>query len=344
VTDSDIVLNDLQDAAIEEVAETEPEIPRQRLRILYSKGEAIQFISHQDEFRMWERTLRRADLPLVYKQGFNPQPMMQFAAPLGVGMTGVREYLDVTLAPPVEVGNVKTRLRAALPDAVGLHVVEEIPLKAEALANSLFGADYTVLLDVTPDELSRDEVQRRIDDFWAKSEIWRERERKGERYTYNLRPLVFELSVLDAKAQRREEKQLQELQKQEAQLHLTPNPSPRGEGSTKVSHVSPFSALSATSAVSAIRLFVRVQQRNGATGRPDEVVAALGLDDFPRVLQRERLYFGENPEDVAVFAAYPEVSKEQVAGQKLGRKRKQKPEHAQPRGRNIAERAGDEFV
>ncbi|MCB0152346.1 MAG: DUF2344 domain-containing protein, partial [Caldilineaceae bacterium] len=50
--------------------------PRQYIRILYAKGEAVKFISHHDEFRLWERALRRADLPLLYKQGFNPQPHM----------------------------------------------------------------------------------------------------------------------------------------------------------------------------------------------------------------------------------------------------------------------------
>ena len=59
------------------------EHPRQRVRFTYEKGDAIKFISHQDESRLWERTLRRADLPLLYKRGFNPQPHIQFAAPLG---------------------------------------------------------------------------------------------------------------------------------------------------------------------------------------------------------------------------------------------------------------------
>lgn len=318
----------LEEGEIEAI-DAAPEMQRQRLRILYSKGEAIQFISHQDEFRMWERALRRADLPLVYKQGFNPQPMIQFAAPLGVGMTGAREYLDVTLSPPVDLDDVRARLRVALPPAVGVLAVDDVPLKADALANTLIGADYTVVLDVTPDELTRDEVRRRIDHFRAQTEIWRERERKGERYTYNLRPLVFELCVLDAKAQRREEQQLQELQRRERQPQLE---------AMADNYPLVFSALSA------ICLFVRVQQRNGATGRPDEVVAALGLDDFPRVLRRERLYFSANPEDAAVFANYPEVAKEMVAGVKLGKKSKTKTKPNEPRGRTIGERAADEFI
>ncbi|MCB0113931.1 MAG: DUF2344 domain-containing protein, partial [Caldilineaceae bacterium] len=60
-----------------EIAETSAEVTeqeKQRVRFTYAKGEAVKFISHQDEFRLWERTLRRAGLPLLYKQGFNPQP------------------------------------------------------------------------------------------------------------------------------------------------------------------------------------------------------------------------------------------------------------------------------
>ncbi len=85
------------------------------MRIVYAKTEQIKFISHQDEFRLWERALRRADLPLLYKQGFNPQPHMQFASPLGVGFTGAREFLDIILTPPVPLPYTGAALRPSLP-------------------------------------------------------------------------------------------------------------------------------------------------------------------------------------------------------------------------------------
>jgi hypothetical protein len=53
--------------------------------------------------------------------------------------------------------------------------------------------------------------------------------------------------------------------------------------------------------------------RNGATGRPDEVVDALGFDDFARTLRRERIYFADAREDEAIFAAYTVVTQEQIA-------------------------------
>ena len=245
---------------------------RQRLRITYAKGEAVKFISHHDEFRLWERALRRADLPLLYKQGFNPQPHMQFASPLGVGFTGAREWVDILLCPPLPPDEVAARLRACLPPGVAVLDVAEISLKAPALQGLLFGADYTILLYAAPGEVADGHLESRIADFLARGEIWRERERKGERYTYNLRPLVFELRYA-------------------------------GYDAASEEH----------------RIFLRVQQRAGATGRPDEVVDALGLDDFARTLRRERLYCVDNEEDLAVFAQYPEVTQADVAGPRPAR-------------------------
>ena len=275
---------------------------RQRVRLLYEKGEAIKFISHLDEFRMWERTLRRADLPILYKQGFNPQPHMQFASPLGVGFTGQREPIDITFSPPQPLDELAARIRANLPPGAAIHAIEEVPLKTESLQSVLIGADYTILIYAEADELAGDELIERIDRFLATESIPRERQRKGSKYVYNLRPLIFELAY-------------------------------RGYDAEHEEH----------------RIFLRVQQREGATGRPDEVVDALGLDDYARTLRRDRLYYSTEPDDVALFAAYPVVSKEDVLISQEPRRRKGRRgrdrQRSEPKdqGRTISERAGDEF-
>jgi radical SAM-linked protein len=274
---------------------------RQRLRILYAKCEAIKFISHQDEFRLWERALRRADLPLLYKQGFNPQPFIQFASPLGVGFTGLAEPLDVVLSPPVPLDDVRARLTAKLPPGVTLHSLEEIPLKAPALQGLLIGADYTITLYATDDEISSDAIRAAIARVLDATTIWRERERKGAAYRYNLRPLIFELNYI-------------------------------GYAPLTEEH----------------RIFLRVQQRAGATGRPDEVVAALGFDNLARTLCRDRLYLAGTPEDDAIFAAYPIIEQQAIAGPPLPkppRRQGAAGRHLRaPGGRSISERAGDEFA
>lgn len=280
------------------------EMQLQRLRLRYEKGERVKFISHQDEFRLWERTLRRANLPLLYSQGFNPQPQLQFASPLGVGITGINEYLDLTLSEPVALAELTERIRVKLPPGVKLHGIEEIPLKSTALQSVLIGADYTIVIYATPTELTPAALAARIAHFLQQAEIWRERERKGQKYIYNLRPLVFELQYEGYDAEQEEH-----------------------------------------------TIFLRVQQRTGATGRPDEVVAALGFDDFARTLRRDRLYFAHDPTDVAVFAAYPEVSQEEVAHPDNARPVRRRGRHTRhsnkspgKTGRTINERVGDEFV
>jgi len=273
---------------------------RQRVRVWYAKGESIKFISHHDEFRLWERALRRADLPLLYKQGFNPQPHLQFAAPLGVGITGRHEPLDIVLSPPLPVAEIAERLRAKVPPGILVQSVEEIPPTGDALQPWIVGADYTILLHTAPGELEDDLLAERIAGFLKQTTIWRERERKGSRYTYNLRPLVLELTALGYDAVHEEHP-----------------------------------------------IFLRVQMRNGATGRPDEVVDALGFDDFARTLRRERIYFANQPADAALMAQYPVVQQKELAappgvrGVSLRGREPGLP--IQDRARTLSERAGDEF-
>ena len=60
----------------------------------YKKG-ALQYISHLDLQRTFQRILSRAELPLWYTQGFNPHPIMAFGSALALGWTSEYELLDV---------------------------------------------------------------------------------------------------------------------------------------------------------------------------------------------------------------------------------------------------------
>ena len=168
---------------------------------------------------------------------------MQFASPLGVGITGERELLDITLSPPVPLPELRSGLEAKLAPGVRLVSLAELDKKPSAVQNLLIGADYTILIYAAPGEIEPATIEERIQNFLAQETIWRERERKGEAYTYNLRPLVFELRY-------------------------------EGYDTANEEH----------------RIFLRVQQRAGATGRPDEVVDSLGMDDYARTLRRDRIY------------------------------------------------------
>ena len=70
----------------------------QRLRISFSRGEKLKFISHLDLIRLFQRAFHRAGIALAYSEGFNPHPRMSLAAPLALGVTSDAELMDVVLA------------------------------------------------------------------------------------------------------------------------------------------------------------------------------------------------------------------------------------------------------
>src|SRR5579884_25617 len=118
----------------------------QRLRITFTRGEPLRFISHLDLMRFWERALRRAGLVVAYSEGFSPHPQIHLGAPLPLGTTGGAELLDVFLAEPVAPEEFLRRMQPQLPPGVAIDDAREIPLTLPSLQSQLRAAEYRVTL------------------------------------------------------------------------------------------------------------------------------------------------------------------------------------------------------
>jgi radical SAM-linked protein len=167
---------------------------QQRLRITFSKGDSVRYISHLDVARAWERALRRAGMPVAYSRGFHPHPKIVFAAALALGYTASAEILDVILAQPMPPRQVIRGLRPQLP--AGLAVVDVTPvyLRAPALPTLLQGADYESVIE---SGLSLDEMQAQCRALLERESLPRTFRGKA----YDLRPLVDGLEVVMAEGQ-----------------------------------------------------------------------------------------------------------------------------------------------
>jgi radical SAM-linked protein len=162
----------------------------QRVRITFSKGEAVKYISHLSVMRAWERIVRRADLPIAYSHGFNPRPKLAFASALSVGYMGRAEILDLELRECMPVGDLLGRVRPQLPDGFAVHSVVEIPLRVPSAQSKLRYSVYHVsfLTDQTAGSL-----QEKLDRLLSASELPRRRVVKGKTREYDLRPLIHKL-------------------------------------------------------------------------------------------------------------------------------------------------------
>jgi radical SAM-linked protein len=209
-----------------------------RIRILYAKTEALRYTGNLDMQKVWERTLRRAHLPIAYSQGFHPQARIQQACPLPLGLLSRHEVLDFWLECDAAPEEVRAALEPALPPGITLQKVEIVPLNAPALQTQGESALYHILL---LDPISPEDLLRRCQDCLAATSLPRQRRDKQ----YDLRPLILELFPLP------------ESTAQSPLLHL------------------------------------RLTAREAATGRPDEVLLALGLDPSAARIERIELRFRE---------------------------------------------------
>ncbi|MBI2953775.1 MAG: DUF2344 domain-containing protein [Chloroflexi bacterium] len=242
-----------------------------RLRITFAKDDEIKYISHLDLARAWERTLRRANVPLAYSKGFSPHPRLSVAVPLPVGFTSEAELLDVVEDDDLSPDQVRQMIEAQIPPGLRIVDVMEVPLGESSPQARLMFTEYRVDL-VTP--LSKEEVERRVASFMAADSIERQRRRApdkekhraragqgGKPRTYNLRSVVEDVRLeerVDA---------------------------PRAEADAPVG--------------SRMRLLLRLKAGGAdgtsegnapaGMGRPDEVLEALGLDDCAERITRKRI-------------------------------------------------------
>lgn len=104
-------------------------------RLLFEKtGNAI-WISHLDLMRVFQRSFKRAGLPLTHTRGFNPRPSVSIALPLSVGIESHCELLDFDLdGEKIPNDEICARLNASLIDGVRVLSVYDDGRKIKNLA------------------------------------------------------------------------------------------------------------------------------------------------------------------------------------------------------------------
>jgi radical SAM-linked protein len=203
-----------------------------RYRLTFSKEESIRFTGHLDIHRAWERTFRRAGLPLAYRHGFNPRPRINVGSALPLGYTSRSEQMDFWLEEEIDTETIARALNQAQAPGLPVGGVIRIETKQPALQTQIQTAAYRVHFEEPP---PIDEMQSAIETLMQASSLPRERRGKS----YDLRPLIKKLQV-----------------KQSADE---------------------------------IWLEMTLSTSEGASGRPGEVLQAMGIDPTYARIQRTKL-------------------------------------------------------
>ncbi|MDP4119112.1 MAG: TIGR03936 family radical SAM-associated protein [Bacillota bacterium] len=122
----------------------------------FHKGEGVKYVSHLDIIRVFDRAVRRANLPMEYSGGFNPHPMMTFANSLGVGVASIGELVEITMQSHITEEEFKTRLNEKLPEGFEIEAVKELEGKNNFARLAL--ADYIIRIEGEFPEKSLEEI------------------------------------------------------------------------------------------------------------------------------------------------------------------------------------------
>ena len=168
-----------------------------RIRFRFSKLGKIRFTSQRDVARMWERALRRAELPLAYTEGFSPRPQLSFGLALPTGCESLAEYLAVVLddARPetaaVDLAGLPARMSGLLPQGIDVEAAATVERGDGSLQQQVTSCSWTMWFS----GLSRPELADRVASLVAADSVVITRERKGRQEQDDLRPSVLALAL-----------------------------------------------------------------------------------------------------------------------------------------------------
>ena len=117
---------------------------KQRFRVWFGKVGDMALVGHLDLLRLFDRVVRRADLPISFTGGFHPNPRISLANALPLGVTSTGEIADFELTELMDIDDFRQKLVATLPENIPVYRVEPIDLKAPSANQLLEAAEYLI--------------------------------------------------------------------------------------------------------------------------------------------------------------------------------------------------------
>lgn len=134
------------------------------VRIWFKKMGMSRYVSHLDLMRAMSRTLRRANVPLWYTEGYNPHPYMTFSLPLSLGMESLCESMDIRIEGDSTNEDIFNMLCGSMPPGIEIISVDEPKFDPKYIA---YG-EFDILFDC---ENKAESVKTLIEDMLSQDEL-----------------------------------------------------------------------------------------------------------------------------------------------------------------------------
>lgn len=166
-----------------------------KVRIKFSRTGPLRFLSHLDLMTAIIRAFRRADIPVVYSEGFAAHPKISFGPALSVGMESESEYLDVELGHKVGLDKVMSELNAQLPQGIKALDARYLTFKAESLSSAIKRFNYVLSI---PINIGYNVSTDAINNGMQRSEIIVTRRIEKAQKEIDIRPFIENVELVSA--------------------------------------------------------------------------------------------------------------------------------------------------
>ena len=165
-----------------------------KIRVKFTKHGALKFIGHLDIMRYFQKAIRRADIPIVFTEGFSPHMVMSFASPLGLGLESEGEYMDIEIKEPISTEEGVRRLNEVMVDGIEVTDFRQIPdAKASNAMALVAAADYLVAFREGYEPAF--DWKNALMEFLKRDSILVTKETKKGEAEVDIRPLIFQSRI-----------------------------------------------------------------------------------------------------------------------------------------------------
>lgn len=138
--------------------------------------------------KVFERAIRRANIPIAMTKGFNPHPKLSIPLALSVGVIGKDEVLELELLKPISPGIFIEHLSRQLPKEIQILSGEVVPHSRKSQVR-----------DVTYEIIFKDTSllkALKIEEFLQQSSVVVNRIKDGHQKPFDIRPSVQEINIV----------------------------------------------------------------------------------------------------------------------------------------------------
>ncbi len=161
-----------------------------RMMVVFEKGESLRYIGHLDLMRAMQRALRRSGLPIKYSNGFNPHIRLSFAAPLSVGVVGLRELMEVPVEDGVSEQRFIDAMNRALPECIRIRECRAVEDAFPALMSLVAGSRYMIRI---PKTAQSEKAVAQLDAFASQKSYVATRRTKSGENPCDIQPFVTDV-------------------------------------------------------------------------------------------------------------------------------------------------------